>query len=102
MSLDPEGAPYIWVEESITALPSVTDEDLDAFYDKANKEITKQLTEKGIKAADFLYLNDANPGQDVFSTYPQENIERLKKIRAKYDAGRVYTDLMPGGWKVDT
>lgn len=101
MSLDPEGAPYIWVEESITALPTVTDEDLDAFYDKANKEITQQLTQKGIKTAEFLYMNDANPGQDVFGTYPQENVERLKKIRAKYDAGRVYTDLMPGGWKVD-
>lgn len=101
MSLDPEGAPYIWVEESITALSTVTDEQLDEFYDKANAEITKRLKERGIDIPAFLYLNDANPKQDVFATYPQENVQRLRRIRAKYDPERVYTDLMPGGWKVD-
>ena len=100
MSLDPAGAPYIWVEESITAPGTVKDEDLDQFYDKVNAEITKRLKEKNIAIPKFVYINDANPGQDAFATYPPENLQRLKSIRAKYDPERVYTDLMPGGWKV--
>lgn len=100
MSLDPKGAPYIWVEESITALSIVTDEQLDKFYDKVNGEIRKRLQDKGIDIPGFLYLNDANPSQDVFATYPKENVQRLQRIRAKYDPERVYTELMPGGWKL--
>lgn len=100
MSLDPAGAPYIWVEESITAPGTVKDEDLDQFYDKVNAEITKRLKEKNIAIPKFVYINDANPGQDAFATYPRENLQRLKSVRAKYDPERVYTDLMPGGWKV--
>lgn len=102
MSLDPAGAPYIWVEESMTALATVTDEEIDAFYEKANSKIIQRLKEKNIALPKFLYMNDANPSQDVFGTYPPENLQRLKSIRAKYDPDRVYTDLMPGGWKVDS
>lgn len=101
MSLDPDGAPYIWVEESMTALATATDEDIDEFYQKANERINHRLKEKNIPVPKFTYINDANPSQDAFSTYPPENLQRLKSIRAKYDPDRVYTDLMPGGWKVD-
>ncbi|KAF3045592.1 hypothetical protein E8E12_010349 [Didymella heteroderae] len=49
----------------------------------------------------ILYPNDADKGQKVFESYGGESVARLKKIRDKYDPNRVYTDLMPGGWKVD-
>jgi hypothetical protein len=39
-------------------------------------------------------------GQRVFESYGAENLERLKKVRRKYDPLKVYTELMPGGWKV--
>lgn len=101
MSLDPDGAPYIWVEESMTALPTVSDQDIDEFYERANGKILDRLQKKGIALPKFIYMNDANPVQDAFGSYPPENLQRLKSIRAKYDPDRVYTDLMPGGWKVD-
>ncbi|KAE8149336.1 putative FAD dependent oxidoreductase [Aspergillus avenaceus] len=99
-SLDVNGAPYIWVEESITSAGLVDDKDVDAFYEKANGQIVKNLQAAGIETAKFIYLNDANPSQDAFGTFPPENLERLKAIRAKYDPDRVFTDLMPGGWKL--
>ncbi|KAJ5092637.1 FAD dependent oxidoreductase [Penicillium alfredii] len=98
--LDPDGAPYIWVEESITALAAVRDEDIDAFYTKVNGEIRQKLLADGVKLPEYTYLNDANPAQDSFGTFPPDNLARLRKIRARYDPDRVFTDLMPGGWKV--
>ncbi|KJK60470.1 GlcD [Aspergillus parasiticus SU-1] len=99
-SLDVNGAPYIWVEESITSAAIVSDNDVDAFYEKVNGQIVENLQAAGIEMAKFIYLNDANPSQDVFSTFPPENLDRLRSIRSKYDPDRVFTDLMPGGFKV--
>jgi FAD/FMN-containing dehydrogenase len=48
----------------------------------------------------WIYVNDADKGQDVFGGYPVENVKALQRIRQKYDPDRVFTDLMPGGWKV--
>lgn len=48
----------------------------------------------------MIYLNDADLDQPVFAGYPAENVQRLKEIRAKYDPGMIYTNLMPGGFKV--
>lgn len=49
----------------------------------------------------YLYLNDADADQDAFEAYGKESVDRLKEIRDKYDPSKVYTDLMPGGFKVD-
>lgn len=49
----------------------------------------------------FYYLNEADEGQPVFESYPPENLKGLRKIRQKYDPKRIFTDLMPGGFKVD-
>lgn len=100
-SLDLSGAPYIWVEESVTSLATTKDADVDAFYETVNGEIQKNLDAEGIELARFIYLNDANPAQRVWEGFDPENVQRLKNIRAKYDPGRVFTDLMPGGFKVD-
>lgn len=99
MGLDPSLAPYIMVEESITWYEASDDTTVDAFYEAFNKNITVQLEPFGVLSP-YVYLNDANGAQDVFGGYPAENVERLKVIREKYDPSRVYTDLMPGGWKV--
>lgn len=50
----------------------------------------------------FLYLNYSGDTQDVFAGYPADNVERLKSVRAKYDPYLVFTNLMPGGWKVES
>lgn len=99
IGLDPELAPYIMFEESITWYDSADDDTIDAFYAAFNANITAQLEPLNVLTP-FVYLNDANGAQDVFGGYPAENVERLKEIRAKYDPDMVYTNLMYGGWKV--
>lgn len=99
IGLDPERAPYIMIEESLTWYYESDDDTIEAFYTAFNANITAQLEPYDVLTP-FVYLNDANGAQDVFGGYPAENVQKLKEIREKYDPNRVYTDLMPGGWKV--
>lgn len=99
MGLDPAGAPLVMIEESVTWYHASDDDTVRDFYAAFNANITAQLGPLGV-LSDFVYLNDANGAQDVFAGYPLGNVRRLQAIRDKYDPGRVFTDLMPGGWKV--
>lgn len=90
-----------WVEESITWDSSGDlDREIEDWVESVNQEIEAKLQAiDGLSR--YLYLNDADKGQKVFESYGGDSVARLKEIRAKYDPDRVYTDLMPGGWKVD-
>ncbi|KAF2178031.1 FAD-binding domain-containing protein [Zopfia rhizophila CBS 207.26] len=96
--LDPE--PAFWVEESLTWKNEADDAEIEEWVRSVNKEIEKRLVEVDGKSR-YVYLNDADKGQEVFKAYGEENLTRLKEIRGKYDPGRVFTDLMPGGFKVE-
>ena len=50
---------------------------------------------------DFIYYNDCSDDQDAFSAFPPASLEKLKKIRDKYDPELVFTELVPGGFKLD-
>ncbi|KAJ0384486.1 hypothetical protein COL922a_008303 [Colletotrichum nupharicola] len=75
------------------------DEVVDKFISEFNTKVRERLEPMGVLYP-FYYLNEADIGQSVFESYPDGNLDRLKEIRAKYDPGRVFTDLMPGGFKV--
>lgn len=72
------------------------------FFHAIDQKIRAALCENSLEhmISPWIYLNDADKGQDVFAGYPAENVQALEKIRTKYDPDRVFTDLMPGGWKV--
>ena len=72
---------------------------INGFAAQVTDAIDAQLQAAG-QAAQYLYMNDAGLGQDVFQNYGGNNLAKLQSIRAKYDPGEVYTSLMPGGWKV--
>ena len=91
--------PQFWVEEAITWGDAADTPKIEAFVQETNANITAQLAAKGLDVP-YIYLNDADPDQLVFQGYPAENVQRLKEIRSKYDPLRIYTDLMPGGFKV--
>ncbi|EUC47507.1 hypothetical protein COCMIDRAFT_89974 [Bipolaris oryzae ATCC 44560] len=97
--IDVKKAPYFWVVENFTWGAAEDDDAVHAAADKITAKINSLLREKSL-AARYLYMNDAGKGQLVFESYPAANLLRLEAIRAKYDPLRVYTDLMPGGWKV--
>lgn len=92
--------PAFWVEESVTwGKSDEFDQEVEEWIRNVNAEIEAKLeVVDGLNR--YLYLNDADKGQKVFESYGRENLERLKVIRKKYDPNGVFTDLMPGGWKV--
>lgn len=95
----PEEVAAFWIEETLAWKDAKDDAIIDAFIKTVNANITAQL--EPIKAlSSFYYLNDADAGQPVFETYPPENLARLKEIRSKYDPDMVFTELMPGGFKI--
>ncbi|KAL1593647.1 hypothetical protein SLS59_009161 [Nothophoma quercina] len=93
--------PAFWVEESVTWSSDGTyDTEVEEWVKSVNVEIEAKLKEvDGLSR--YIYLNDADKGQKVFESYGSESVEKLKTIRDKYDPDRIFTDLMPGGWKVD-
>jgi hypothetical protein len=100
--LDDSKGPYFWSVLQLACEDN--DEDyraLQEFSEYFHAEVTKKLKEKGLHA-EFLYMNDAGEGQKVFESYGGENLRKLKEIREKYDPLKVYSELMPGGWKVHT
>ena len=50
----------------------------------------------------YLYENYAALEQDVFASYGEENLERLRAVSAKYDPRGVWQKLQPGYFKVGT
>lgn len=89
-----------WVEQSVSWSDAADDAAIEEWLVSADAAMEEQLAKiNGTNR--YLYLNDADAGQDVFRSYGKESVDRLKEIRAKYDPDRVYTDLMPGGFKVD-
>ncbi|EOD43069.1 hypothetical protein V502_00187 [Neofusicoccum parvum] len=95
----PEELPVFWAEQTLAWMDAEDDAIIETFIKTVNENITAQL--EAIDAlSGFYYLNDAGTGQPVFETYPPENLERLKEIRCKYDPDMVFTELMPGGFKI--
>lgn len=48
----------------------------------------------------FVYLNYAAPWQDPIASYGNASMTRLEKVRQQYDPAKVFTDQVPGGFKV--
>ena len=51
-------------------------------------------------ACEFIYMGDAGEFQDPWITFPPENVDRLRKVRANYDPGHVFFKLNWGGFKL--
>jgi hypothetical protein len=99
----PQGVPeepVFWVEEAITWGDPADDAVIDAFVLDVNADINSKLEQINATRS-YIYLNDAETDQAVFQGYPAENLAKLKSIRAKYDPLKIYTNLMPGGFKVE-
>jgi len=92
-------APYFWMVENYSWTDPADDAKIYAFAASVTESIESQLTAAG-QAAQFKYMNDAGLGQEIFQNYGATNLAKLQSIRTKYDPLKVYTTLMPGGWKV--
>ncbi|KAF8866364.1 FAD-binding domain-containing protein [Acephala macrosclerotiorum] len=98
----PQGVPeepVFWVEETLTWGSAEDTPLIDEFIATMNANITAQLEAINATSA-YIYLNNADKIQNVFAGYPAANVERMKAIRDVYDPDLVFTNLMPGGFKV--
>ncbi|KAI2625177.1 hypothetical protein GGS21DRAFT_531612 [Xylaria nigripes] len=48
----------------------------------------------------WLDLNYASPRQDPLASYGRENVERMRRVAARYDPHGVFQTLCPGGFKI--
>ncbi|KAH4199136.1 hypothetical protein HBI37_000710 [Parastagonospora nodorum] len=62
--------------------------------------LVNDLLNRSGLGAKYLFLNEAGEEQPVIQSYGAENLKKLKDIRSKYDLLKVFTELMPGGWKL--
>lgn len=83
-----------------TSTSADDDATVQAAADVITVAINNQLAAKGY-TVDYIYLNDASEGQQVFQNYPAVNVAKLQSIRAKYSSLKIYTNLVLGGWKVE-
>lgn len=49
---------------------------------------------------DFQYINYAFQDQDPLGGYGKAALGKIEAAAAKYDPGRVFQDLVPGGFKL--
>lgn len=99
--LDIAKAPYFWTVLQVACELEGDYKDIQIFAESFYTKVTAELKSKGLHDK-YLFVNDAGEGQKVFEGYGEENHALLKSIRAKYDPAKLYTDLMPGGWKIGT
>ncbi|KAF4552711.1 FAD-binding domain-containing protein 12 [Elsinoe fawcettii] len=100
MGLTPDDAPFLWVEISETYTLPEQDEIVTKFVKDVDARIRGALKEAGFAENKFIYLNSADKWQDVFGGYKRENVDRLRKIRRRYDPAGMFTKQMAGGFKV--
>jgi hypothetical protein len=80
-----------------------TNKDDDGLVEDAMKTLVKNMTEATLRlgALDrYRYLNYAAPWQNAIGSYGRENVKKLRRIQAKYDPEDIFTDWVPGGFKI--
>lgn len=93
--------PIFWTEQYASWFYKKDSEKVEAVQ-RIIWDRSKEAAEKLGVFDDFIYLNDAAPDQinDVFPAYGADNHQFLKDVQKKYDPNGVFTELMPGGFKL--
>lgn len=97
MGIDSDAGPYFMCEQTFSWSLKNDAGAIETLISDINSDMSAKL---GDKLVPFLYLNNAGNGQDVFNTYNDANLQRLKTIKARYDTEGVYTSLLVGGFKL--
>ncbi|KAK2042422.1 FAD-binding domain-containing protein [Colletotrichum somersetense] len=99
MGLDEEGGPLVvcsfgweWSHES-------DDEIVLAGIKAVLEKSVAAAKERGLYHP-FKYMNYAAEDQDPIAGYGADNVAFLKKVKKKYDAEGLFTELVPGWFKV--
>ncbi|KAI0195405.1 hypothetical protein EV127DRAFT_185250 [Xylaria flabelliformis] len=84
ISLDPKQGTFIAGLIAVQWDNTSDDATVNAFASRVGSIIRGKTTALGLHR-DFIYLNDAAPGQRPFETFGNASLARLKRIQKKYD-----------------
>lgn len=99
------GQNFFWYAMSVNWNSAADDVAAEAWIAEVGAKMLKGFKEKNIVGNDgreYLYMNDAQGGQDVFAGYGPAELARLKTVRQKYDKnGKMFgkNGLSKGGFK---
>ncbi|KAK4209809.1 hypothetical protein QBC37DRAFT_45377 [Rhypophila decipiens] len=99
LGLDVKRGPRMIVQLSVTW----SDAGLNRLVEKKTKELIddiNKLAKRRNLDDGFVYMNYAEPSQDVFSSYGRENKDRLKRVARKYDPTEELKRLWRGYFKL--
>ena len=113
LGLDPNHGDRIWIENNLLwTNPLCNDRCPQQSEDLSSKLLAYQKSKyAGVPATNYksgdlsftnynpLFLNDVAPNQDVYSSYGQTNLQRLKEVKQKYDPNGFLTTRQ-GGFKL--
>ncbi|KAM7213617.1 hypothetical protein V8F06_011003 [Rhypophila decipiens] len=78
--------------------PEALDEVVDLAARRLIADIETETKKLGVLDR-FVYANYAAPWQGVFESYGKESLKKLREVRKRYDPARVFTKMVPGGFK---
>ncbi|KAI5919906.1 cytochrome P450 [Camillea tinctor] len=97
--VDRKGKTLIVINLSMTWSNAADDDAVDKAARELIAAIQRDVSE--LDALDpFLYVNYAAPWQRPIEGYGEASVERLQRVQRTYDPGRVFTNLVPGGFKI--
>ncbi|KAK4500372.1 hypothetical protein PRZ48_008561 [Zasmidium cellare] len=113
LGLDPNHGDRIWVEHNLLWTNPTCNDKCPQQSEQLSDLVLEYMKEKypNALATNFksgnssftnfspLFMNDASPNQDVYSSYGAENLARLKQIKAAYDPSGFFTQRQ-GGFKL--
>ncbi|KAK3326001.1 hypothetical protein B0H66DRAFT_637348 [Apodospora peruviana] len=100
LGLTPSDGPLVIVQLAVTW----ADSSINEFVVQEAKSLLgkiEALAKKRKLYNGFVYMNYAEPSQDVLGSYGKENLARLRKVARKYDPQGVLQKLWRGYFKLD-
>lgn len=86
-----------WVHVTIDWSSASDDSEAMSLLDQMGQSIADFASRNNAELS-YRFMNDANSGQRVLSSYGVGMFERLWVISCKYDPGRIFQRLQHGGW----
>ncbi|KAK7942430.1 FAD-binding oxidoreductase [Apiospora aurea] len=93
-----EPVPQSWLRLDLRWQDAANDKTIQAAGDALYAELEAAAREEGSHLR-YLFVNDANGGQDVIASYGEDNVRRMREVREHYDPHSVFDRLLAGAFK---
>ncbi|KAF3760411.1 FAD-binding domain-containing protein [Cryphonectria parasitica EP155] len=100
IDLDPDDGAFIIILATVTWDNASDDELVQTFMNNTLTNLENVLVQNDL-FYNYIYINDAAPGQYPYSTYGNgQSLDRMKAVQTSYDPLGVFKDLITSGFKL--